>query len=134
MSECKLKRTERIKSRKTIDDIFSGGATSHSVFPIRVIYKELQTPTSILVSVSKKRFKHAVDRNRLKRLIRESYRLNKSELLDRLESLNKTLAIAFVYISNKEFSFEEVEARIKKMLTLIIEDLSKTEEDAQTPD
>lgn len=125
MNDCRFKREERIKSKKLSEALFAGGATSHSVFPIRVVYKDLNSPTSVLVSVSKKRFKHAVDRNRIKRLIRESYRLNKSELLSKLESKNKSLAIALIYTSTKKFSFEAVESSIKKILTLITEDLDK---------
>lgn len=128
MTNCTFKREERIKSKKLSEELFAGGATSHSVFPIRVVYKDLGTPTSILVSVSKKRFKHAVDRNRIKRLIRESYRLNKETFLNKLEAKNKGLAIAFIYISTKKFSFEEVQNSITKILTLVSEDIDKKDE------
>lgn len=131
MANCTLKREERIKSKKLSEALFAGGATSHSVFPIRVVYKNLNTPTSILVSVSKKRFKHAVDRNRVKRLIREAYRLNKASLLAKLEEKNTSLAIAFIYISTKKFSFEEVQNSMTKILTMISEDLDKKDEHAK---
>lgn len=67
-----------------IEKMFAGGSRSFSVFPLRVVYlpvEELEAPVSILVSVSKRRFKRAVKRNRVKRQIREAYRMNKHGLL-----------------------------------------------------
>lgn len=65
--------------------MFAGGSRSFSVFPLRVVYlpvEELEADASILISVSKRRFKRAVKRNRVKRQIREAYRVNKHELLN----------------------------------------------------
>lgn len=79
-----LHKSERLDKKKVIDKMFSGGARSFSVFPLRVVYlpvEELEAPVSILVSVSKRRFKRAVKRNRVKRQIREAYRKNKHGLL-----------------------------------------------------
>ena len=89
---------------------------------------EYDNPTAILLSVAKKRFKRAVHRNRIKRLIREGYRLNKQELVTTLEAKNKSLAIAFIFISEKMPTFEKVEASINKLLTLIIEDMNKEDQ------
>lgn len=64
--------------------MFAGGSRSFSIFPLRVIWlpvEELDVQASILISVSKRRFKRAVKRNRIKRQIREAYRLNKQILL-----------------------------------------------------
>lgn len=125
MTKRGLKKEERIKSRKLIDYIFSGKATSFSNFPIRVVYIENpQKDTArakILVSVSKKRLKHAVDRNSVKRLIREAYRLNKSELMDFLEEKDKNIAISFIYLANTIQPHSIIEKKIKKLLSLIIE-------------
>ena len=77
-----LHKSERLDKKKVIDKMFSGGARSFSVFPLRVVYlpvEELEAPVSILVSVSKRRFKRAVKRNRVKRQIREAYRKNKHD-------------------------------------------------------
>lgn len=69
--------------------MFEGGASkSFSIFPIRVVYMPVEqgeAPASILISVSKRRFKRAVKRNRVKRQIREAYRKNKSLLVDELQ-------------------------------------------------
>lgn len=64
--------------------MFAGGSRSFSIFPLRVVWlpaEELDVQASILISVSKRRFKRAVKRNRIKRQIREAYRLNKQILL-----------------------------------------------------
>ncbi|HJD93108.1 ribonuclease P protein component [Bacteroides coprosuis] len=126
MGKKTFKRQERIKSKKIIDYLFCGGAKSFSIYPIRVVYKEHPMPeatnTSILVSVSKKRHKHAVDRNRVKRLLRESFRTNKNIILDKLSSQNKHLAIAFIYLSTDIYPFDEIESRMKKILMHISEE------------
>ena len=79
-----LRKSERLDKKKVIEKMFAGGSRSFSVFPLRVVYlpvEELEAPVSILVSVSKRRFKRAVKRNRVKRQIREAYRMNKHGLL-----------------------------------------------------
>ena len=70
-----LRKSERLDKKKVIEKMFAGGSRSFSVFPLRVVYlpvEELEAPVSILVSVSKRRFKRAVKRNRVKRQIREA--------------------------------------------------------------
>ena len=84
--------------------MFAGGSRSFSVFPLRVVYlpvEELEADASILISVSKRRFKRAVKRNRVKRQIREAYRVNKHELLNALAEKKCRLAIAFIYLSDQ---------------------------------
>ena len=97
-------KEERISKQKEIDLIFNEGH-SFIAYPLRVIYAEKPTateiPISILVSVPKRRFKRAVKRNRMKRIIRESYRLNKNELTEFLQTKEKGLFIAFLYVSNE---------------------------------
>lgn len=77
-----LSKRERLCSRKAIDALFScAGSMSLSVYPIRAVFRHTEEAgTRILVSVSKKRFRHAVDRNRVKRQLREQYRLHKDIL------------------------------------------------------
>ena len=84
--------------------MFAGGSRSFSVFPLRVVYlpvEELEADASILISVSKRRFKRAVKRNRVKRQIREAYRVNKHELLNALAEKKCRLVIAFIYLSDQ---------------------------------
>ncbi len=129
-----FRREERIKSKKLIDYVFNGGARSFSNFPIRIVYKENNKPSkgsraSILVSVSKKRFKHATDRNKVKRLIREAYRTSKSNLLTTLNLENKNIAIAFIYLSNKIVPYNIIQEKIQTLLSLIIEDYYNDQKD-----
>lgn len=125
-----LNKSERLDSKKLIERLFAGGNKSFPAFPLRVVYMPL-TPeenvadASILISVPKKRFKHAVKRNRVKRQVREAYRHNKHILLKALkakESPNKMI-LAFIWLDNKLYSTEQVEYKIKKLLTHIAENI-----------
>ncbi|MBV3637752.1 MULTISPECIES: ribonuclease P protein component [Bacteroides] len=119
-----LHKSERLDKKKVIDKMFSGGARSFSVFPLRVVYlpvEELEAPVSILVSVSKRRFKRAVKRNRVKRQIREAYRKNKHGLLQTLQDEGRQLAVAFIYLSDRLVDSVEIEERMKIALARITE-------------
>lgn len=120
-----LGKPERLCSKKQIEKMFSGGSKSFSIYPLRVVFipadKREDALASILVSVSKKRFKKAVDRNRIKRQIREAYRRNKHELLRFLNEKETGLAIAFIYLSDKEVLTAEIEEKMKTLLARITE-------------
>lgn len=119
-----FRKNERIVSQKQIDELFAGdGSHSRAAFPIRVVYvvgerKEGQPPAQVLISVPKRRFRHAVDRNRVKRQIREAYRLNKQLLIDAIPS-EKNVSIAFVWLSDKHIPSVEIENRVKSLLAHI---------------
>ena len=117
-----LRKPERLNRKKVIEKMFAGGSRSFSVFPLRVVYlsvEELEAPASILVSVSKRRFKRAVKRNRVKRQIREAYRMNKHELLRVLEEKQCRLAIALIYLSDQLVESSIIENRLKTALARI---------------
>lgn len=119
-----LCKAERLDKKKVIDKMFAGGARSFSVFPLRVVYlpaEELEADASILVSVSKRRFKRAVKRNRVKRQIREAYRMNKHELLNVLAEKQCKLAIAFIYLSDQLVESSIIEERMKTALARVAE-------------
>ncbi len=121
-----LRKSERLDRKKVIEKMFAGGSRSFSVFPLRVVYlpvDDLEMPVSILVSVSKRRFKRAVKRNRVKRQIREAYRLNKQLLLEALSGSQCRLAIAFIYLSDELVSSSLIEERMKIALSRIAEKL-----------
>lgn len=102
---------EKLKSKTTIDLLFSEG-NSVSKFPLRLVYVENTEENAELikmgVSVSKKYFKKAVDRNYYKRVLRETYRLNKHILIDNLE---KPYAFMFFYQTNERLSYQEIEEK-----------------------
>ena len=101
-------KNEKLKSKITIGLLFSEGK-SVSKYPLRLVYyADASTEAQKIkmgVSVSKKHFKKAVDRNYFKRVLRETYRLNKHLLID---SLDKPYAFMFFYQSKDRLSFEEI--------------------------
>ena len=104
-------KKEKLKSKTTINLLFSEG-NSVSKFPLRLVYVENKEPNAELmkmgVSVSKKYFKKAVDRNYFKRVLRETYRLNKHLLIDNLE---KPYAFMFFYQTKERLSYQEIEEK-----------------------
>lgn len=124
-----FRKRERLVSLRLIDDLFGGGS-SHSVaaFPIRAVYKVRvredhdTAPMQLLISVPKKHFHHAVDRNHVKRQIREAWRLHK-QLLAEAVAPGKQLLIAFVWQSATLLSSQQVEERIVSLVHRISEKL-----------
>ena len=122
-----LHKVERLDKKKIIEKMFAGGSRSFSVFPLRVVYlpvEELEADDSILISVSKRRFKRAVKRNRVKRQIREAYRVNKHELLNILVERKCRLAIAFIYLSDQLVESSIIEDRMRVALVRITEKMA----------
>ncbi len=101
-------KDEKLKSKKIIDLLFKEGK-SVSKYPLRLVYVahdfEENVPMKMGVSVSKKYFKHAVDRNYFKRLLRECYRLNKSLLT---EGVDAKYCCMFFYQTSDKLSFQEI--------------------------
>jgi len=114
-------KSARLSLKNDIDKLFKNGQSFIS-YPLRIVYlsdtggKSSESGISVLVSVPKKRIKHAVKRNRVKRLIRESFRLNKSVLTDTPE---QNLHIAFLYICDEVLTFIEIEKAMLKALKKI---------------
>ena len=95
-----LGKRDRLKSRREIDTLFEKGK-HFSVFPLRVIYRLEPAPNlptlQAGVTASKRHFKKAVDRNRVKRLLREAYRLQKNDLMEPLAARKMNGYLFFVY-------------------------------------
>lgn len=122
-----LPKEERICSDKTIDSLFSDGDSCFK-YPLRVVFKprvEVAVSASrMLISVPKKRFKHAVDRNRIKRQVREAFRINKYLLT----SIGQGTDIAFVYASSNHYPQERIEGAVVSALREIEKRLNSTRE------
>ena len=108
-------KTEKLKSKIIIEKLFTEGKTV-SAYPLRLVYLKtaLTEDVSIQtgVSVSKRNFKLAVDRNRIKRLLREAYRLNKNEYLG---TISNQYAFMILYFGKEVPSFEFVENKVKTL-------------------
>ena len=101
-----FQKKERLCSRKKIGTIFVSG-TSMVNFPLRLIWIEQQPEeqTQITFSIPKKLFKRAVDRNLLKRRLRECYRKQKHQLYDGLKAAGKSYAMVWVYTSREILAY-----------------------------
>ncbi|MDL2282563.1 ribonuclease P protein component [Parabacteroides sp. OttesenSCG-928-G06] len=117
-------KEERLSWKRYIDLLFAEGS-SFIAFPLRVIFLSVDQPmparSSILISVPKRKFKRAVKRNRIKRLVRETYRLQKTELLATLEENNKHLLVAFLFIDQEEPTFQSTGKAMSKAIRILRE-------------
>lgn len=123
-----LSKEERICSKKLINELFTGNRRSMTAFPLRVVFMKRtivddQPRAAMLVSVPKRYLKHAVDRNRVKRQVREAFRCNKSIITQNLTDDHEAVAMAFVWLTDEKFPSSEVENRMVRLLTRISESL-----------
>lgn len=120
-------KSEKLKSKTTLDLLFSEGK-SVSKYPLRLVYVPVnlgtEKPVEIGVSVSKKYFKKAVDRNYFKRVLRETYRLNKQILL---ESTGKPHAFMFFYQTKDRLSYPEIEKKTIELFQKFVIQVAKEE-------
>ncbi len=119
-----FKKDERLCSKKIINDLFAKGK-SFVIEPLRIVWleKELNStsPAQVLINVSQHKFKRAVDRNKIKRQLREAYRKNKDPLYQFLTENHKQSAFAIFYISKEFTPFKDIESKI----ILILQRLQK---------
>lgn len=126
-----LKKEERITSRKLMDKLFNGGGSrAMTSFPVRMVYLEVERESEdepqakVLVSVSKRHFKRAVKRNRVKRQLREAYRKNKHIVLDRMQTRSgRTVALALIWLDNNLHDTANVEGHVRNLLVRLSEKL-----------
>jgi ribonuclease P protein component len=132
----RLTKAERLCSNTLIDKLFEPGRGSKSItaYPIRAVYRlteergktatEQEPANSILISVPKRQFKHAVDRNHVKRQIREAYRQNKHLL--RPGDEQHTINVAFIWLDNRHYPTDVVRQKITNLLQRITESCAKS--------
>ena len=124
-------KNEKLKSKITIDLLFSKGK-SVSKYPLRLVFVESDygipedsdQKLKMGVSVSKKYFKHAVDRNYFKRVLRETYRLNKHILID---NLDKKYAFMFFYQTKDRLTYDEINTKTIQLFEKFVSQLKKEE-------
>jgi ribonuclease P protein component len=118
-------RNQRLKSKKISDLVFATGQKTKAT-PLIARFLDTLLPepvsTQVMVTVSKKKFKRAVDRNRIKRLMREAWRLEKPPLENRLAANEKQRAIVFIFVGNELPTLEQVQSAIASLVSQMLPD------------
>lgn len=120
-------KSEHLKSKKVMEEVFSSGS-SIKKFPfllkfIRTNF-EAGANVQIVISIPKRKVKKATTRNRLRRQIKEAYRLNKEELLSLISKQKQDLALFLIYTGEEKVKYEFLESRIKVILQDLIKQIS----------
>ncbi len=123
----KFKKQERLCSKKSIEKLYKEGKTI-LLYPLKITYlitneQDFSFPAKVLFVVPKKKFKKAVQRNRIKRLLRENYRLSKNVFYQVLKSKEKNILISISYIANEEKKFDEINDATKLALHKILDNI-----------
>ena len=124
-----FKKEERLCNKRLIDELFHNGS-SFLCYPFKaswlVVNGPQQVPVQVLFAVAKKRYKRAVDRNLLKRRMREAYRLHKQEqLYNFLLQADKSITLSVSYIGKEINEYKLIEKKMLKMLTQLCEAIAK---------
>lgn len=123
MKGLRLYKKEKLCSAVAIDLLFARGADVHSslAYPLRVVWREnprrhSDAPVAFMISVPKRRVRHAVDRVAVRRRIREAYRLNRNTagIPD-----SARLDVAFLYVADKPLAYAQIEAAMSKLLNTL---------------
>lgn len=121
-------KAEHLCLRNDIDNLFAAGAKAHTAYPLRIVFREIRheggPQVKVLLSVPKRKLRHAVDRNRAKRQLREAYRLNKAILLHALGE-KQGLHLAFMWLSDKPVASELVSKKLVNLLHRIAEQVKQ---------
>lgn len=112
---------EKLKSKKLLDELFTSGKKLNE-YPIKLVFKQINFEDDVLikagVSVPKRNFKKAVDRNRIKRLLREGYRLNKEIVHTKLD---QKYVCMFLYLGKEMPTFEVLNKKMIRLLNKLVE-------------
>lgn len=123
MGKAHFKREERLKSSKQIAALFKG-RQSFSRFPVRVIWLEVPKEEAVFavqfgLTVPKKKFPKATARNRIRRLLRESWRMQKAALLEHASMKEKALLVMVIYTGTAELPFSQIQAAMAQAVNVL---------------
>jgi ribonuclease P protein component len=128
MSLFSFRKDEILRKKKLTEQLFAEGSTFF-IYPFKIFWLaiplEAPNPAQILISVGKRSFKNATDRNRVKRQIREVYRVHKHELYDQLVKARLHCILGIIYTTNAHLPTEELEVKIKAVLKRLYSELIK---------
>jgi len=118
--EKKFLKAERLKSRTAIKRLFSGQSPSFGQYPLRLIFREseqvAEAPVRVTISVPKRKFPRAVDRNRIRRQVREAWRLNKHRLYQKLPAEGPAFDFVLLYVAKTPVPYTELEKAVQIMI------------------
>ncbi|MEM1323892.1 MAG: ribonuclease P protein component [Bacteroidota bacterium] len=128
MPQFTFTKAERLKSKKVIGNLFKQGQ-SLSSYPLRIVWIPIQPalssfPVQFSLTVPRRSFPKAVHRNRLRRLLREAYRLNKHWLYEQLPDDAPQYGIMLIYIAKEELIFAQVESAVQRIIRKWIKQLT----------
>ena len=91
-------------------------------------FETLKVPCQVMIVVPKRKFRHAVDRNRLKRLTRECWRLRKKRLFEYLKERNVSITLSLVYVHNEHMSYDQLGRKMDKLVETLCADIENNSE------
>ncbi len=124
-----LGKEERLCDRSIIIQLSKKGST-FTIYPLRVnwLFTSLPSayPAQVLIAVNRRTLRKAVDRNTVKRMIREAYRQNKTIIYDTLQKMGKQCALSLVYVADKKVSYKEIEPIIIVILRRLVSEYERS--------
>lgn len=124
---CTFGKEERLCSRKLIDRLYAEGHRLMAFpFSVQWIATDGPAPCQVMIVAPKRRFHHAVDRNRVRRLTRECWRRRKPALYDFLQQHNLCIALSLVYVHNEIMTYEQLSRKADKLMAALEHDIAAT--------
>lgn len=124
---CTFGKEERLCSRKLIDRLYAEGHRLMAYpFSVQWIATDGPAPCQVMIVAPKRRFHHAVDRNRVRRLTRECWRRRKPALYDFLQQHNLCIALSLVYVHNEIMTYEQLSRKADKLMAALEHDITAT--------
>lgn len=124
---CTFGKEERLCSRKLIDRLYAEGHRLMAYpFSVQWIATDGPAPCQVMIVAPKRRFHHAVDRNRVRRLTRECWRRRKPALYDFLQQHNLCIALSLVYVHNEIMTYKQLSRKADKLMAALEHDIAAT--------